>query len=68
MNPELQSLINFALRALEILADDEDWSADTTDAIFNEAVGEGLLDASGPGGYATRTPKALNLSSQYKAP
>ena len=66
-NPDLQSLITFALRTLEVLEDDDVWDADTTDSIYNTALAEGLL-AAGPGGYATRTTKALNLSSQYKAP
>ncbi len=68
MNPDLQSLITFALRTLVILTDDEDWSADTLDEIFHAAHEEGLLDNSDPYGMCARTPKALELSSQYKAP
>lgn len=67
MNPDLQSLINFALRALEVLEDDEKWDSETADSIYNTALAEGLL-ATGPGGYATRTHKALNLGTRYKAP
>lgn len=68
MNPDLQALIYFALRTLEILADDEEWSADTTDSIFHTAVAEGLLDNSGPDGLCALTNKALNLGTRYKAP
>lgn len=65
MNPELQSLVTFALRTLEILSDDEEWSADTTDNIFHAAFDEGLLDNSGPDGMCARTHKAIELSTHY---
>lgn len=60
MNPELVSLVRFALRALEILEDDRDFTTEASVSICRTAIAEGLL-AYGPDSRLVRTPKALNI-------